>query len=66
MAARPVYRIKKNLQLDGKTYDRGAEAELELPGELEADLIGRSVIARIEPEQKPAPAERETKPKTGE
>jgi hypothetical protein len=60
------YRIKKTLNHEGKTHFRSTETELELPDELEADLIKKGVIARIEPEQKPAPADRASKPKTGE
>jgi hypothetical protein len=64
--AATTYTIKKTLQLDGKTYYRGTEAELDIPGELETDLSKKGVISRIEPSQKAAPAERESKPKTGE
>jgi hypothetical protein len=45
------YRIKKTLNHEGKTHFRGTETELELPDELEADLIKKGVIALIDTAQ---------------
>lgn len=38
------YKILKTLQLDGKDYKPGAEAELKLNEKLEADLIKKGVL----------------------
>jgi hypothetical protein len=60
MAAR-TYKFIKTLHLDGKTYFRGTDAELDIPDELRDSLVKSGTIRVIEPE---APAEEAADKKT--
>ncbi len=47
--AATTYKVNKTLHLDGKTYFRSTEAELELPDELRDRLVQNGTIAVPKP-----------------